>query len=155
MRLKPTIVLGRPVDRLAISIHIALRSTNCWIIFVHLSLLLTAYQYCNLHFYNDPTWFFFDTSKIPPRVYSLQREKQAGAFIESRNRSIDVISPSSNASICLGLATVARSGEQYARKTIGSLFEGLSKHQRSDIHFMVLFAQTDPASHPIFVEHWL
>lgn len=88
-------------------------------------------------------------------MYSLKREKQADAFIDAANRSAHQPSSQSTPSICLGIATVARTGEQYIRRTIGSLLEGLSDDHRDSIHLAVFFAQTDPSQHPIYNEPWL
>ena len=88
-------------------------------------------------------------------MYSLKREKQADAFIDAANRSAHQPSSQSTPSICLGIATVARTGEQYIRRTIGSLLEGLSDDHRDSIHLAVFIAQTDPSQHPIYNEPWL
>ncbi|KAI4212326.1 MAG: hypothetical protein L6R36_009487, partial [Xanthoria steineri] len=73
---------------------------------------------------HDPTSFFFDPSKDYQWVYSLKRAKQADAFIDAANRSAHQPSSQSSPSICLGIATIARTGEQqYIRRTIGSLLE--------------------------------
>lgn len=60
----------------------------------------------------------------------------------------------SSPSICLGVATIARTKEQYIRRAIGSLLEGLTNDQRGSIHSAV-FAQTDRSQHPIYNEPWL
>ncbi|KAI4247651.1 MAG: hypothetical protein L6R42_009556, partial [Xanthoria sp. 1 TBL-2021] len=104
---------------------------------------------------HDPTSFFFDPSKGYQWVYSSKREKQADAFIDSANRAGGQPSSQSSPSICLGVATIARTKEQYIRRTIGSLLQGLTDDQRGSIHLAVFFAQTDPSQHPIYNEPWL
>lgn len=87
-------------------------------------------------------------------MYSLVRQEQANGFIDS-------VVPSSNASslnppkLCIGIASVARPGEQYVRSTVGSLLEGLSEQQRREVHLTVLIAHTEPKDHPIYGEEWL
>lgn len=156
MRLKPTIVLGRPDEARDLSIQNLLCSFNFWLVFGYSIFLLAAYNYCSVAFTRDPTSFFFDPTKGYQRVYSLKREKEAAAFIEAHNHSTSAPAPiPDNAPICLGVATIGRSGEQYVRNTIGSLLEGLSEEQRNNIHLAVFFAQTDPQKHPIYHEPWL
>ena len=154
MRLKPNIILGGE-DRPDFSSRNLLLSTNAWIILCYCVLYLATFQYCRYAYSRDPTSFFFDASKGYQRVYSLKREKQADAFIEAANHSSSGPSgPQPNATICLGIATIARS-EQYVRRTIGSLLEGLTDPQRKSIHLAVFFAQTDAHKHPIYNEPWL
>ena len=155
MRLKPTIILGRFDDEPKYFSHTLLQPTNLCIILCYCVSYLAVYQYCRHVYSRDPTSFFFDPSKGYRRVYSLEREAQADAYIEAANQSVNEPSPQSNPAICLGIATIARSKEQYIRRTIGSLYEGLSDRQRSNIHLAVFFAQTDPYQHPIYNEPWL
>ena len=155
MRLKPTIILGRLDNRKDFSLRELLHSANFWIVLCYSLFYLLAYQYCHYAYSRDPTSFFFNPSIGYRRVYSLKRELQADAFIEAANRSTSAIKPQASPSICLGIATVARSKEQYIRRTIGSLLEGLTEPQRSSIHLAVFFAQTNPHEHPIYNEPWL
>lgn len=154
MRLKPTLLLGRLDNRPESLSWTLIRSTSFWVVLSYSILYLAAYHYCSHTYSHDPTSFFFDPSKGYQRVYSLKREKQADAFIETANRSARQTSSQSSPSICLGIATIARTGEQYIRRTIGSLLEGLSHDQRDSIYLVVFFAQTDPSQHPIYNEPW-
>ena len=81
----------------------------------------------------DPTSYFFDEKKGYERLYSLHREKEAYAFVESVNRTDSPPPPASpNPSMCVGVATVKRPvKERYVRGTIGSLLEGLSEAERA------------------------
>lgn len=155
MRLKPKIILGRPNDKPDLSPRNVVRSVNFWIVVGYSLLFLILYQYCRVAYNRDPTSYFFEPSKGYAKSYSLRRERQAQAFIESHNGTANANPSSKHPSICVGLATIARSGEQYIRNTIGSLFEGLSEKQRDEIHLTVFFAQTDPPNHPIYSEPWL
>ncbi|KAL8655087.1 MAG: hypothetical protein Q9210_001108 [Variospora velana] len=156
MRLKPTIILGRLDDRPDLSSRTLLQSTNFWILVCFAIWYLVAYQYCSYAYNRDPTSFFFNPAKGYQRVYSLKREGQADAFIQAANHSASELHPQqSTPSICLGIATIARTKEQYIRRTIGSLLDGLTHQQRSSIHLSVFFAQTDPHQHPVYNEPWL
>ena len=57
--------------------------------------------------------------------------------------------------MCVGIATIGREGEQYVRSTIGSLLDGLTSLERSDIFLAVLIAHTALHVHPIYNEQWL
>ncbi|KAI4176879.1 MAG: hypothetical protein LQ343_000736 [Gyalolechia ehrenbergii] len=155
MRLKPTITLGRVDDRPESPSRTLLQSTNFWIILCYSVSYFVIYQYCRYAYSRDPTSFFFDPKKGFQKIYSLKREQQADAFIEVANRSIDAPSSQLNAEVCLGVATIARSKDQYIRRAVGSLLEGLTDAQRASIHLAVFFAQTDPHQHPIYNEPWL
>ena len=155
MRLKPTIILGKSDERSDFSPRDLVHSTNFWIGLCYALFYLVAYQYCQYAYGRDPTSFFFDSSKGYQRVYSLKREQQADAFIETANRSTEAPKSQTNPSICLGIATIARAKEQYIRCTVGSLLEGLTETQRDSIHLVIFFAQTNPHEHPIYNEPWL
>lgn len=118
-------------------------------------MFLLAYQCCSHTYRRDPTSFFFNSSEGYRKIYSLQREKHAAVLIEAKNRSSEVLISHRSPSICLGLATIARAGEQYVRSTVGSMLEGLSADQRNDIELVIFFAQTDPQNHPIYHDRWL
>ncbi|KAL8946016.1 MAG: hypothetical protein Q9222_007529 [Ikaeria aurantiellina] len=155
MRLKPTVVLGRPDDYSGLSSQFLLRSTPFWIIICYCAFYLAAYNYCSHAYNRDPTSSFFNPSKGYERIYSLQREEKADAFIQAANQSTNPPNSQTYPSICLGIATIARSGEQYIRRAAGSLLEDLTASQRSNIHLAIFFAQTNPQSHPIYNEPWL
>ncbi|KAL8891319.1 MAG: hypothetical protein Q9215_001642 [Flavoplaca cf. flavocitrina] len=155
MRLKPSIILGRRDDRPEISPRALSQSTSFWIIVFYIIFYAAAYRYCSHAYSHDPTSFFFDSSKGYQRLYSLKRERQADAFINAANQSTTPPSPQPSPSICLGIATIARTEEQYIPRTIGSLLEGLTNDQRSTIDLAVFFAQTDPSQHPAYSQPWL
>ena len=155
MRLKPTIVLGRFDERPFSRAHL-LRSPNFWLLLLFSLIYFSAYQYCRLAFARDPTSFFFNPTKGYQRHYSLKREGEAQSYIKSANGSGTAPPKSSTKPLfCIAIATIARSGDQYVRNAVGSLFEGLSSDQRQSIHLAILIAQTDPEEHPIYHEPWL
>lgn len=131
MRVKPTLVLGRPDEPSDNFTTILRRSLNFWIVVAYLLLYVTAYYYYSVYFNRDPTSFFFGPRRGYRKTYSLQREKRAKAFIETKNRSTTTPGARTDPLICLGLATVARSGEQYVRKTIGSSLEACRKNSET------------------------
>ncbi|KAI4190426.1 MAG: hypothetical protein L6R41_000806 [Letrouitia leprolyta] len=132
-----------------------LQSTNFWIILCYSVSYLAVFQYCRHAYNRDPTSFFFGLKKGYEKVYSLSREQQADAFVGATNRTTDAPPSQLNAEVCLGIATIARSKDQYIRRAVGSLLEGLTDTQRASIHLAVFFAQTDPHLHPVYHEPWL
>jgi hypothetical protein len=114
-------------------------------------LLIQYYRHAN---YRDPTSYFFDPTRAYARLYSAKRIKEADAFIESA----DVLSSHELSQqplvMCVGVATVARRGDQYVRRTIGSLLDGLTVEERSNLYLTVLIGHTEPSKHPIFAERW-
>ena len=125
-----------------------------WVFIGFLFLYLAAIRYCSHAYHRDPTSVFFDPERGYGRVYSVERQEQADRFLSNVRFSADshVLSQSK---VCIGVATVARPGEQYVRGTIGSLLEGLTELQRREIRLTVLVAHTDPVDHPIYGEAWL
>ncbi|KAL8806419.1 MAG: hypothetical protein Q9182_001334 [Xanthomendoza sp. 2 TL-2023] len=127
------------------------------LIFLFLYLLLG--QYCRYAFYRDPTSAFFDPSRAYEHIYSLQRQRQADAFIQAANSSSHAKNgsqvPRPATTMCLGIATVERPGEQYIRLALGSLMEGLTEDERKQIYAVILIGHTDPERHPIYHEPWL
>ena len=115
-----------------------------------------AYLYCTAAFARDPTSYFFDEKQGYQRSYSIKREREAYAYIESVNNTETARqSESKNPSLCVGVATIARPHEQYVRGTIGSLLDGLTGTERAEIVLIIFIAHTDPSSHPIYHEPWL
>lgn len=114
-------------------------------------------HHCNQTYFRDPTSAFFDPVRGYERSYSLQREQQALVeVVESVNNGF--VSPVRHDGIlrlCIGIATVAREGEQYIQRTVGSLLAGLNDTQRNEILLLTMIAHTTPEIHPAFDEPWL
>ncbi|KAL8675895.1 MAG: hypothetical protein Q9224_007356, partial [Gallowayella concinna] len=94
-------------------------------------------RYCKYAFYRDPTSACFDPSRAYEHIYSLQRQRQANAFIQAANSTRARNESRLNepgTTMCLGMATVERPGEQYVRYAFGSLIEGLTEHERNHIY---------------------
>lgn len=155
MAWKPSIILGSADCLSVLSSRNSVRSSTFRILIGLLIFYVLAFCYCKYAYNHDPTSFFFDPIQGYARLYSLEREGQALAFIDAANVSSSPFKRQPIPSLCIGIATIARSGKQYVQSTIGSLLEGLSEDQRSEINLSVLIAHTDPYVHPIFQEPWL
>lgn len=119
--------------------------------FVYLALL----RYCSQAYFRDPTSAFFDPVRGYEPRYSAERQNDADIFIRNANLTTYVQTPPQDPKMCIGIATVAREQDQYVRRTIGSLIEGLEPSEREQIFLVVLIAHTDPRTHPIYGEPWL
>ncbi|EPE30230.1 hypothetical protein GLAREA_12953 [Glarea lozoyensis ATCC 20868] len=119
-------------------------------------LYLVLIQYCCMANYRDPTSRFFDPTRAYKHIYSQERIKEADSFILSQDSRPSAIEHAVQTPVlCIGVATVARRGDQYVRRTIGSLLEGLSQQERGAIYMNLFLAHTDPAKHPVFGEKWV
>ena len=134
--------------------HFGFRSA--WMLVTFSIFYVLIIIYCRSAGYQDPSSIFFDVRRAYARRYSAYRAEQADAYIntasEINRRLSNTVEPPL---LCMGIATVARRGNQYVRTTVGSLFVGLSQEQRDSIFFNLLIAHTDPAKHPVFAEQWL
>ncbi len=133
------------------------RSTTLWLLLSFSLAWYMCFRYCAIASARDPTTYFFDEKKGYQRSYSIEREKQAYAYLGNLNHTDSSDPPhSENPSMCIGVATVARpSKEQYVRGTVGSLLEGLSDAERAKIYLILFIAHTDPSVHPVYHEPWL
>jgi hypothetical protein len=106
----------------------------------------------------DPTSVFFNPQKGYAPQYSTIRHQQAEAFISSYNATLQtnaVESRKGNHTLCVGIPSIDREGAQYLRNTVGSLLEGLSSQERSEIYLLVFIAHSNPIVHQAFGEDWL
>lgn len=109
----------------------------------------------------DPGSAFFNPSTAYDLSYSAIRLEQGNEYLdevsnnttESSNKSVGI--PSYQPGICVGIATIARKGVRYFKGTVGTVLEGLSKAERSNIHLILFVAHTDPSEHPSYSEPWL
>ena len=116
---------------------------------------LALIHYCRQAYYQDPTSAFFDSARGYEPRYSAERQNDADNFIRDANLTTYVQTAPKDPKMCLGIATVAREQDQYVRRTIGSLIDGLESSQREQIFLIVLIAHADPDTHPIYGEPWL
>lgn len=126
-------------------------SAFCAFVLIYLALI----RYCSQAYYRDPTSAFFDPVGGYEPKYSVQRQNDADAFIRNANLTTYVQSNPQDPKMCIGIATVAREQDQYVRRTIGSLIDGLEVSEREQIFLVVLIAHTDPQMHPVYGEPWL
>ncbi|CAF9928628.1 MAG: hypothetical protein ALECFALPRED_004103 [Alectoria fallacina] len=116
---------------------------------------LALIRFCSQAYYRDPTSAFFNPIRGYESRYSAKRQNDADAFIRNANLTTFVQTTPQDPKICVGIATVAREQDQYVRRTIGSLIDGLEPSEREQIFLAVLIAHTDPQMHPIYGEPWL
>ncbi|RMZ91415.1 hypothetical protein DV736_g1337, partial [Chaetothyriales sp. CBS 134916] len=112
----------------------------------------------NLHFISarDPTSFFFDAGLAYEKEYSLKRIEEAETCLKDANRlERPERSVGQVPKLCVGVATVARRGQQYVGLTVGSLLAGLSTTERQDVFLNLLIAHTTPSQHPAYAEQWV
>ena len=127
--------------------------TSAFLVFSLVYLALT--RYCIQAYYRDPTSTFFDPSRGYESRYSAERQNDADNFIRNANLTTYIQITPEEPQLCVGIATVAREQDQYVRRTIGSLIDGLEPNQRRQIFLIVLIAHADPQMHPIYGEPWL
>ena len=116
---------------------------------------LALIRYCSHAYYRDPTSVFFDPARGYEPRYSDERQNDADNFIRNANLTTYVQTPPQDPKMCIGIATVAREQDQYVRRTIGSLIDGLEPSDREQIYLIVLIAHADPDLHPVYGEPWL
>ncbi|KAG0651790.1 hypothetical protein D0Z07_1964 [Hyphodiscus hymeniophilus] len=115
--------------------------------------LIQYYSHAN---YRDPTSKFFDPTRAYERMYSADMIKKADAFVLSADSL--TTSPDSSKQppvMCIGVATVTRRGEQYVRRTIGSILAGLTDEERHNVYLDILIGHTNHSIHPIAGEKWV
>ena len=107
---------------------------------------------------HDPTSFFFNPRiGYAPRYSSLRRE-QAEAYIvavSNGTQRINTIPNNENKKLCVGIPSISRKGARYLRTAVGSLLDGLTPEERSQIHLVVFIPHSDPTIHPAYNEQWL
>ncbi|CAG7939760.1 unnamed protein product [Penicillium nalgiovense] len=106
------------------------RSTTGLLFYTFSLLYLLSLGYYHFASYRDPTSYFFN----PLRAY------------ERPENGVPTI--------CVGIATVRRRGEQYVGLTVASLLAGLTETERESIFLNLLIANTEPSQHPIYSEKW-
>lgn len=114
-----------------------------------------AVQYFRIVASVDPSSSFLDIKRAYQRQYSLVRIEEARDFIARSTNSKDRPKASSDASICIGIATVQRDDARYFDLLVGSLLDGLSDSERSDILLLPFIANITPYAHYAYNESWL
>ncbi|CAG8241734.1 unnamed protein product [Penicillium salamii] len=119
-------------------------------------LYLGFFRYYHHVSHRDPTSYFFDPSRAYERRYSSTRIAEAAEFLKSADSILRPAQPEDwTPTICVGIATVARRGEQYVRLTVASLLAGLNELERKSIFLNLLIGNTEASKHPIYSEKWI
>ncbi|RDL40074.1 uncharacterized protein BP5553_00053 [Venustampulla echinocandica] len=156
MRLRPRIVLGRAGNDGSLSFQYLVTRPPVTILACFSILYLFLVQYLRQANYRDPTSYFFDPARAYERIYSTDRIEQADAFIQSAKLQSAGPEPSQQPPVvCIGVVTVKRREDQYVRRTIGSLLEGLPNEERRSIYLNILVGHAEPSEHPISGEKWI
>lgn len=127
-------------------------------VFLPSYLIFYVLLYCQLARMSsrDPTSHFFDSTTAYDRHYSENRTAEARKYVGAAGHTtIPSFNTGKPPQLCIGIATVARRGEQYVDTTVGSLLTGLSDQDRSKIFLTLLFAHTDAAQHPSHGNDWV
>ena len=109
----------------------------------------------------DPGSAFFNPSTAYDLSYSATRLEQGATYLDevgtnATEASKEPVGTSSRQpGLCVGIATIARKGVRYFKGTVGTVLEGLSEAERSDIHLILFIAHTNPSEHPAYSEPWL
>lgn len=114
-----------------------------------------AVQYFHIVASSDPSSFFLDVKRAYQRRYSSIRIEEASDFIKASKTLQNHPKASSDPSICIGIATVQRNDARYFDLLVGSLLDGLSEAERSDILLLPFIANIDPHAHYAYNESWL
>ncbi|KAL4790936.1 hypothetical protein BDV19DRAFT_381918 [Aspergillus venezuelensis] len=126
------------------------------LVLTYLFLYILSLRYYHGLSYRDPTSLFFDASRAYERHYSAKRVEEAEKFIAN---AADVKPPiretGEQASLCVGIVSVKRRGDQYVGLTVGSLLDGLSEEERKQMLFYLRIGNTNFADHPIYAEKWV
>ncbi|KAK2734024.1 hypothetical protein FQN57_001893 [Myotisia sp. PD_48] len=117
-------------------------------------------RYSRTHYYRDPTSAFFDPERGFDPIYSRFRTSQATDFIHSIDATAspqdnNTSTANSNASFCMGIASIARGNVNYIEAAIGSLLVDLTQHEREDIYLILFIPHTDPTVHPSYSSNWV
>ncbi|KAF2729573.1 integral membrane protein-like protein [Polyplosphaeria fusca] len=107
------------------------------------------------HSARDPTSVFFDPPTGYAPTYSMLRSEQANQFIFNHSRGGGSVPPGTDKKLCVGIPSFPRKDAGHLRTTIGSLLEGLTPEERSEIYLIAFIPHSDPRNHPQYSEKWL
>lgn len=152
-------ILSSPFSRACPAL--SLRSAPGLILVPFLFFYLLLVQYCRTHYYRDPTSAFFDPNRGYDQIYSKFRAAQGQQFIQQVEEAggldtyENTLPKGENASICVGIASIARDEVSYIEGAVGSLLVDLTEEERKDIHLILFIPHTDPSWHPSFYTNWV
>ncbi|OQE73310.1 hypothetical protein PENNAL_c0089G00238 [Penicillium nalgiovense] len=131
------------------------RSTTGLLFYTFSLLYLLSLGYYHFASYRDPTSYFFNPLRAYERRYTSTRITEAEEFLRDAVPIDQPTRPENGVpTICVGIATVRRRGEQYVGLTVASLLAGLTETERESIFLNLLIANTEPSQHPIYSEKW-
>ncbi|KAI0401499.1 integral membrane protein [Xylaria palmicola] len=123
-----------------------------------LVIYLSLVGYLRSACWKDPTSTFFRPEQAHASTYSAYRIEQAiqeadfaSALAENRAHR----SKEGQLELCIGIPSVRRKDVSYLKLALGSLQHGLSREERSRLHFVVLLAHLNQTDHPDYNQPWL
>jgi len=123
-----------------------------------LLIFVAIYAIVSLHSVasRDPTSVFFNPRTGYAPTYSSLRAQQAESFVlGATNHSQRVETAPRDRQLCIGIPSISRNGAQYLPTTVGSLLEGLTPEERSQIWLAVFIPHANPTVHTAYNEQWL
>ena len=114
-----------------------------------------AVQYFRVVSAPDPSSLFFNFRIGYERRYTSVRINEATEFIAKSQSSNLELKASTDPSICLAIPTVQRNGIMYFDLLVGSLLDGLSNEEQTDIIVLPFIANIDPHAHHAYNQTWL
>ena len=114
-----------------------------------------AVQYFRVVSAPDPSSLFFKIRIGYERRYTSVRINEATEFIAKSQSSNLELKASTDPSICLAIPTVQRNGIMYFDLLVGSLLDGLSNEEQTDIIVLPFIANIDPHAHHAYNQTWL
>ncbi|KAL4867474.1 hypothetical protein BDV12DRAFT_171261 [Aspergillus spectabilis] len=120
-------------------------------------LFLLSLRYYHGVSFRDPTSFFFDPSRAYTKQYSSKRIAEAETYLSAAS----AVAPPTRLpedpepTVCIGIVTVRRRGDQYVGLTVASLLDDLTDSERNKILLYLLIGNTNPTDHPVYSEKWL
>lgn len=123
-------------------------------------LYIILIQYCRTHYFRDPTSAFFNADRGYDEIYSGFRVSQAINYIKQIDATASPVNKSSvptksDASLCVGIASISREKINYVESAVGSLLVDLNEEERKDVHLILFIPHTDPTVHPSYSSNWM
>lgn len=133
--------------------------------------------YCKRALWRDPHSAFFKDDHVYELGYSNYRIEEAKKFIQVANKTLESSSRDAEEGnsksvedesitglgkgtgnkpvLCAAYVTIRRERKQYFPEAVGSMLTGLSPEERDALNLTVLFADTEPTTHPNWKNPWV
>lgn len=129
--------------------------------------------YCKRALWRDPHSAFFNDDHVYELDYSNYRIEEAEKFIQVANKTLESSRDAEGNSkyvdesitglgkgtgkpvLCAAYVTVRREHKQYLSEAVGSMLTGLSPKERAALNLTILFADTEPTTHPNWKNPWV